>query len=302
MIPKFPQFKKLELKDEKDVEKFNSQYQPYSDFNFISMWSWNIEDKIYISILNDNLVVRFLDYVTNKIFYSFLGNNNTNDTVKKLLELSKKEGLSVELKLIPEDSIKGLDFSKFKIIEDRDNFDYIYKVENLKDMSGGKFEVKRKRLRFFKKNFEHEIKILKLNNFNIKNEIINLFNDWAFNKGKTISYFQNEFSALIRLLNCSNSVNFFVIGIYFKNKLIAISITGHTHSLYNIGHFQKTHAPLFKGLNDYLVNTLAHLLFNENIQYMNCEQDLGITGLRINKESYAPYKYLKKFIVSFQEK
>ena len=31
---------------------------------------------------------------------------------------------------------------------------------------------------------------------------------------------------------------------------------------------------------------------------MNCEQDLGIDGLRESKESYLPSKYLRKFSIS----
>ena len=93
MIPEFPQFKNLELTDKKEVEKITGKYPPYSDFNFVSMWSWDIKGEMRLSILNGNLVVRFTDYITGNPFYSFLGNNEVNDTVEKLLELSKKEGL-----------------------------------------------------------------------------------------------------------------------------------------------------------------------------------------------------------------
>src|SRR5438045_3776660 len=125
MIPEFPQFKKLELSDKKNVEKFTSKFPPYSDFNFVSMWSWDIKEEMRISQMHGNLIVRFTDYTTGEPFYSFLGNTKVNETAEALLELSKKEGLPIQLKLIPEDSIKDLDLKKFKIAEDRDNFDYI---------------------------------------------------------------------------------------------------------------------------------------------------------------------------------
>src|SRR3989344_9175835 len=98
MIPKFPQFKNLELSDKKDVEKFTSQFPPYSDFNFVSMWSWDVKGEMRLSTLNDNLVVRFTDYLTGKPFYSFLGNNKVNETAQTLINLSKKEGLKPELR------------------------------------------------------------------------------------------------------------------------------------------------------------------------------------------------------------
>lgn len=300
MIPKFPQFKKLELADKKEIEGIVLQYLPYSDFNFISMWIWNIQEKISVSILNGNLVVQFMDYITRKPFYSFLGNNEANDTAEKLLELSQKEGLRAELRLVPEEVIQRLDIAKFKIKEDRNNFDYIYKTENLAKMSGRKFEVKRKHFRFFKKNFSHEVKVLDLHDSLVKKEIIDLFNDWIVDKEEMMAgRFENELLALNRFLKFCQPADFFTMGIYLKGKLIAFSITENIHGGYNLGHFQKSRTSFFKGLNDYLVNELAKLLMKGKVQYMNCEQDLGIAGLRESKEAYSPHRYLKKFTVSF---
>ncbi|MFZ1019977.1 MAG: phosphatidylglycerol lysyltransferase domain-containing protein [Minisyncoccia bacterium] len=243
--------------------------------------------------------MRFTDYLNGKPFYSFLGDNKVNETAETLLELSKKEGLEPALKLVPEDSIKGLDGNRFKILEDRDHFDYIYEVEKLVKMKGGKFETKRKHIRFFKKKFIHEIKILDLNIPLIKNELVMLFNEWLLDKNEIPKdYFKNEFSAFSRFLNFSESIDFFAIGIYSKKKLIAASVTGDTHDMYNLGHFQKSLNSFFKGLNDYLMNELAKTLNEKNIKYMNCEQDLGIIGLRESKESYVPCFYLKKFSIT----
>ena len=117
MIPHFPKFKKLELTDKEEIEKINVKYPPYSDFNFVSMWSWDIKGEMRISQRYGNLVVRFTDYLTGEPFYSFLGNNKVNETTKELLELSKKEGLKLQLKLVPEDSLTGLDPNKFRAEE-----------------------------------------------------------------------------------------------------------------------------------------------------------------------------------------
>ena len=57
MIPEFPKFKNLELSDKNDIEKFTSKFLPYSDFSFVSMWSWDIKGEMRIAQLNGNLVV-----------------------------------------------------------------------------------------------------------------------------------------------------------------------------------------------------------------------------------------------------
>ena len=55
---------------------------------------------------------------------------------------------------------------------------------------------------------------------------------------------------------------------------------------------------MYKGVNAYLINELAKILYKKGIVYINWEQDLGILGLRENKESYLPTRYLKKYSLS----
>src|SRR3989344_3847914 len=113
MIPQFPDFKKLELKDKDEICGLTAQYPPYSDFDFVSMWSWDFKEEIRISSLKGNLVVRFTDYITGEPFYSFLGTKEVNETTDILLNKSSEEGLTPKLKLIPEVAIHELDTTFF---------------------------------------------------------------------------------------------------------------------------------------------------------------------------------------------
>lgn len=266
------------------------------------MWSWDVKEEMRICEHNGNLVVRFTDYITGKPFYSFLGDNNVEDTVTALLLLSKIEGIDVILKLIPEHTIeelRKLGCVGLKIEEDRDNFDYIYDVENLVQMSGGKFATHRKHVRFFEKNNNPIIKDLDINDVTIKSEIINLFGEWRANKSDEFSdEFENEFKAFARFLTISENSNHKAIGIYSQDKLLAVSLVEHVGDIYHMDHFQKTLTSI-KGINPYLMNTLAKMLHNKNIKFLNCEQDLGLPGLRENKESYIPIRHLKKYVICF---
>ena len=303
MIPQFPEFKSLELSDKKAIESFTKRFPPYSDFDFASIWSWDIKGDVKISQLNDNLVVRFTDYLTSEPFYSFLGNTDLNDTVEKLIALSKEQGLGAKLKLVPEEAIQGLDSTKFSVIEDRDNSDYIYDTDKLLKMEDSKFHVRRKHLRFFQKNFLHQVKKHEVIDAEIKGQILDLFSSWVNDKGGDVStdYFQREFLALSRFLNASQSIDFLIVGIYFDDKLVAVSISENTSDTYNVSHFQKAINGEFKGINVYLIRELASLLSEKGIKYVNWEQDLGIAGLRENKESYLPCAFLNKYSVSLIE-
>jgi hypothetical protein len=39
----------------------------------------------------------------------------------------------------------------------------------------------------------------------------------------------------------------------------------------------------------------AEKLLKEKYEYMNCEQDLGLPGLRLSKQALRPHFYLKKY-------
>src|SRR3989339_2014388 len=180
MIPIFPNFKKLELSDKKDVEKFTSKFPPYSDFNFTSLWAWDTNGERMISVLNGNLVVRFTDYNTCEPFFSFLGINKTEHTARELIRFAEKSGISPILRFISEESVKDLQKSDFLVEEDRDNFDYIFSTSRLSAFSGIKYKTKRHGVNKFLTSYPNAIfKSEKSINPILREHIINLLQKWT---------------------------------------------------------------------------------------------------------------------------
>ena len=182
MIPEFPKFKKLELTDNKEIEKFTSRFPPYSDFNFVSMWCWDIQGEMRISILNDNLVVRFTDYLTRKPFFSFIGKNKICETASKLITFSKDNYHTNSLKLVPGEMVSILDKSGFGILPDVDAVDYIYRVEQLKNMHNWAGHRASKGIeKFLKLHPDYLVKISPLEEIP-KEEYREIFGKWAKSK------------------------------------------------------------------------------------------------------------------------
>lgn len=301
MIPNFPQFKKLEISDKTDVEKFTSKYPPYSDFNFVSLLSWNIKDEMRLSVLNDNLVVHFNDYLTGKLFYSFLGDNKINETVEELLELSKKEGLEPKIKLVSEISIKNIDRKKYQVEEDPNNYDYIYKNENLANFSGEKFKNKRCLLKKFEASYlDSHILISSDIDDKTKEDIFRLDKKWAQDKvGKMMDFdIKNEIQAVknffISLPDLTDS-KFLFLCLYINTELIGFSISSIINQDYILCHFSKGNTK-YSGVYEYMLKK-----YGENAvkisHFMNYEQDLGLPGLRFSKNSFRPVSFLKKYVI-----
>ena len=302
MIPEFPEFKNLELSDKEDVEKFTGKFPPYSDFNFVSMLSWDIKGEMRLSQLYGNLVVRFTDYVTGKPFYSFLGDNKVENTTKEILALAKKEGLEIKLKLLPEDSIKSIDSQEFSVKEDIDNFDYIYEIASLAQVKGGVYESQRNSINKFLKNYKKwEVKTINLSEIYGKNSVLTLFTKWVRNKGDSmlLEEYKNEFLALNKLLSISDTIksNLICFALYVDEKLIGFIINECVNNEYDIIHFEKADTS-FKGCYSFLMNQNAKNLSDLNVKYLNFEQDLGIDALRFTKTKFSPSNFLKKYTIT----
>ena len=302
MIPEFPQFKKLELSDKADVEKFTSLYPPYSDFNFISMWSWDIKGEMRLSVLNNNLVVRFTDYLSGEPFFSFLGNNKVNETAAKLLDFSKKEKVKLQLRFLPESAVEKIDITKFEIKEDRDHFDYRYIIEKLVNYDGREFLTKRNLTNRFLREYPDGIaKICDLKDPKTLEQILNLSRLWEQNKVKNSqdARVENESVALNRILVVSKIFKLITVGVYSENQLLCFCVNEILSGGNALSHFAKSDGSS-SGSYAFLMKENAKVLKERGALYLNYEQDLGIPNLRHAKESFRPIGFLKKFICAYK--
>ena len=304
-IPKFPEFKKLEITDEDSVRYFTSKYNAYSDFNFVSMWSWNTKEEMELSELNGNLVIKFNDYLTNKPFYSFIGNQYLEDTIDKLIKLSIEQKIDAKLKLVPFEVIQDFTSKKFNISEDPDNFDYILGNEKFIDYSGkilrGHGSFKRRFLEMYGSGVE--TKILSVDDPTIRDQILSMNELWINNKlaeQKNI-YPEIEFEALKRLFKLNKSESpFILVGIYYNGKMIGFTLDELLNHGMTIRHFMKADTS-YKGVYSYLISETASILLKMGMRFTNIEQDLGLSNLRQSKKTYDPVAFLKKCTISLNE-
>lgn len=299
MIPLFPTLKSISIEDKDDIEKYVNLYPPYSDYNFASLWVWNTKEDILASRLNDNLVIKFNDYLTQKPCYSFLGTNNVSNTIRELLEQTAKEQLPPTLKLIPDVSIRIQNsiLDEFSIEEDHDNFDYIYSIPGMVELKGYKYARKRNYINRFKKLYQPIHKIVDLTDTQTQKEIMTTAKIWAKTRRKNYSETKNEFLAIKRATQYAAYLKLFVIGLFVESKMIGFSINDILDNGFAMTLFEKADIT-FKGVFPYLKYVTSYSLLKQNCKFLNFESDMGIPGLRKSKLSYHPDFFLKKYIVS----
>ncbi len=293
-LPIFPNFKRIDLLDKNIIQKYTSNFEPYSDFNFVSMYVWNGDNAEY-SFLNENLVIRMddYDYIGGTKVFSILGTKDINSSLKEIASLTKQIKFVPEATLVNDQEIN----KKFKRIEDIDNFDYIYQIKELLKLEGSHFFSKRRSIRKFQKEFStYKVTKLDFTDVQIQENIRSLLNIWHANKNLSEDHIKSSEERFERLFQTASATEFENIGIHIGNELKGFTVNEKINTKYSIGHFLVSDKN-YLGIADTLFFETAKTISSD---YINTQQDGGIEGLRLFKHSWHPIKMLKKFTVELE--
>lgn len=294
MTTTYPNFIPLTIEHKDYIQDFHRGFRPYSDFNFISMLAWNVDGRSQISTLNGNLIIKMPNYNSDELIVSILGDNLIDDTIEELLKSEK------QLNLVPETVVKNIKTKKkLKIIEDDTGHDYIFSLSKLSKLPGKDYKNKRKLQNRFIKEYGNSISLhtnLDINEY--KKDVDKLLKQWGREKSKEDYEIKAELLAINKLLDFANEVDVIWTGLFLGDKLIGFSVNEIINKDYANCHFHKT-IPSYKYSDVYLTNETSKMLKSDGCKYINWEQDLGLEGLRLLKQSYKPTKYLKKYSISY---
>lgn len=299
-LPVFPEFKKLTLEDRSIIEEFVKDHPPYSDFNFTSLWCWNTNDSTMFTYLNGNLIFKMTDYSSESIVYSLLGQHNPDDTINKLISYSRSKGVYT-LKFIPEEIVLKANKMGLPFEEDEDHHDYVYKVDDIVRLDGSAYKIKRKKYNKFIRENNFQLQIVNLQNLVIQNQIKQVLIDWRSQKPEIQDEFDDyrkEEEAITRCMNLANIKDLLCVAIFLNDRIVGFSVSEKIHDDFYMAHFQKTHL-LYKGMYEYLFVETAKIWAKLGCKFINCQQDIGIEGLRVAKKEWNPIMFLKKYKLNY---
>lgn len=299
-IPQFPHFKEVSLFDRSLIKKITHEYPPYSDFNFTNLWTWDVLETRKLAELNGNLVIMFSDYRTATPILSFLGQNKAIETATTILSHTDKLNTESVLKFIPEETAKLLQEAKLQVAEDSNNHDYIFSVKDIANPLSKNLKTKRRLANKFVTSYP-QVKVVaqELSDPLTQKNIFDVLYCWEQNKkidNKAYEIIYEEI-ALRRLMGSAHNHDLILTCLYDGDIMIAFSIDEILHNSYALSHFIKADIR-YKGIYEYLNQTVASLLLKSGVEYWNWEQDLNLEGLRKLKLSYRPINFLKKYAVS----
>jgi hypothetical protein len=303
-IPRFPRFRPLQISDRSEIEAFTRGHPPYSDYNFVSLFAWNIDERTQVSTLNRNLIVKLQDYATGEEFLSVFGTNAVRETLEEALGFARSHGMRAELRLVPQSTVGAMEAGwDLRVSEDRDNFDYVISTHDFVAMEGGPHSERRRLLSKFRRDYGQyaEVASLDLADAQVRSNILDASLVWAASKGlDPVAELeaQNEQRALERLTGHPEiSPSLVAIGVFVDSKLLGFAIEEILPERWALGHFLKADRAC-KGLFQLLEHEAAALMKREGVLYHNWEQDLGMEGLRTAKMRCRPTSFLKKYSIS----
>ncbi|HEY0010844.1 MAG TPA: phosphatidylglycerol lysyltransferase domain-containing protein [Candidatus Paceibacterota bacterium] len=301
MIPTFPQFKPLSLEDNDEVEARTRHFPYYSDYNFSSLWCWDVDRVRELSVLDDNLVVKFSDYETGDPFLSFLGMANTTKTAQTLMAYAASIGLDPALRLMPEVAVHDMHPDELQVTADFANFDYVYLASRIAAFPGNQYRSKRQAAEFFMRTHpNHSFEVRRLGEPGVKEDVCAIVSAWGHRKGIADDQSSaHEVEAINNLFSLAEMRDLLVGMVRTDGVPTSFTIEEVVNHIFSIGHFWKT-AGRVDGEYDFLARSMARYLCEREVVYLNWEQDLGIESLRYSKSSYRPSDFLKKFTVAAQ--
>lgn len=305
MIPKFPNFKKIDLSDKKEIEEYVSKFPPYSTFNFTNLWAWDVKNNRKVSKLNGDLVFLYSVFFAEKPFISFLGNNKCEDTALTLLSFANNDPkIYPELRFITEESIKHLQSANLLVEEDRNNFDYLFSPSKLSELQGAKYKNLRRLAKKFSEEYTDAVFQLEdLSDLSVQKKIHLALRQWEHRKkvqNKACNDLEFEEKALCRLLENAKSHKLILSCVLLHDAMLGFSIDEILPGGNAIAHFIKADNS-FRGIYEFLNRELAGYLATRDVELWNWQQDLNIETLRKTKLGYRPVAFLKRYTVSLKD-
>jgi len=284
-LPRFPEFKPVELEDKPVFETLISRHPAEAcEVNFGNIFLWRYFERPKFTFIHDNLCIMCAPPSEPAYFLQPIGGNRIEETVRTCLSFAPR------FSRVPEEF--NLKFGRgFRCELDRDNFDYVYRAEDLIYLRGKKYDGKRNRIRKFEKN--HHFRYLKLLSGHVES-CHRLLGEWIRVKTATDGFITRVWKQVIEeAFRHYADVGLTGGAIEVEGEICAFSIGAPFSPDTALVHIEIAH-PAYDGLSQLMNREFSRNSWS-GFQFINREQDNGIPGLRRAKTSYHPHHMVKKY-------
>ena len=268
------------------------------EYEFSAAFIWNIRKEAIVCVYNDVLILSGRFY-SHPVFYPPMplsGGADLTGSVEEIHKYCEKAERKFIIKALTDKMLSRIGtglLNRFKVIPDRDLYDYIYDAQELINLPTPKFHDKKNHLNQFMLNYRFDYRAYRDGDLE---DILSLFDGWAeTNPDKAGA--EAERRALINALKHLKAIDMFADVIIIDGRVRAFAVGSVSRSNgTGIVNFEKADIH-YKGIYAAVNNFFAKTHFS-NCKYVNRQEDMGFPGLRRSKMSYNPVFLLEKSLLT----
>ncbi|MDJ0763188.1 MAG: phosphatidylglycerol lysyltransferase domain-containing protein [Myxococcota bacterium] len=286
------QFERLDTHNYKKIKPFFDN-QPYalSVFSLASVVPWRDEDglAVHFAVEDDTLFLSAIHPAGQDEGYLGLPLPPNRFGPADLALLAKRLDFK-RFDYIPGAYIDahGLEpiSAYFTVTENRKYFDYVYKTQDLVDLTGHRFSKKRNLIHQFEKMYldAGRVRIAPIDPSNTP-ACIDFVKRFYEQQGR--SHDSDDRRAAISTLTEFVGLDLTGIAVYVDKEICGIGTCARLTPKMGVLHLEMAFHDI-KGLYQFLDRECARQLFLGRFEYINKESDMGLVGLRQAKRSYYP--------------
>ncbi len=283
-------FRRIELKDKEIFEKYLKPDHGKLgwEYCFAMTWIWDAFDETMICDLGDMALV-YTKFYGNCVYFPPLLSDESllEKAVGIIAEQCRANECKMEIRGLSKEQAEILS-DKYCVSTDRGNYDYVYEVKKLIDLSGKKLHGKRNFINRFKATYNYSFREYKETD---REDMLALYDKWYVrSEHETLDL---ERKVIVRALDYYKDLDLKIGILEVDGKLAAYSISAAEND--NVAHamFEKGDTT-YDGIYQ-MINRLTCEKLLSGCRYVNREEDMNIEGLRRAKMSYYPEVLLEKY-------
>jgi Uncharacterized conserved protein len=296
-------FKELEQGDKEIIDGFfQTRYYENAHFNFTNLFMWRRAYNIMWTVEDGVLYMKAQWEGKEFALQPFGPSEKMEGAISRWLEYFKKQGKEFSMSGIDAamaDQFKKYLQAEFVLSANRDDFDYVYRSEDLIKLAGRKFHAKKNHLNSFHKTYpEAEYQP-------ITEEIILqcklTINGWYRKHSQEAAddpFIAAEREAIIEVLNHFSELRLKGGAILIGKRVVAFTFGEQLNRDTAVIHVEKAD-PEIRGAYPAINQSFVADAWAD-MEFINREEDMGIEGLRKAKESYRPVKLIEKYTVQLK--
>jgi uncharacterized protein len=177
------------------------------------------------------------------------------------------------------------------LVPDLNHFEYVYRAADLAELPGKSYIKIRNQIKKFRKNFLHEIEPITPRN---REEVMEFLMKWCEWKGCEDNFvLAHEIDAVFYAIEHFTELPLRGLLIRVDSQIGAISLFERLNTDTALIHFEKG-LPDCEGIYKAINANTAEVLAGE-VEYINRESDLGVSGLREAKLRYHPHHMIEVY-------